>query len=319
MRINRRNRVRIHGDWVPDRNDEYLFYQALVGVWPAESLEASVPERAPDEMIERLAQYMAKATREAKVHTSWIRENAEYGHAVDQFVRGSLGGATAKRFLIWFVPFHRRVARIGMINALAQLVLKLTSPGVPDFYQGSELWDYSLVDPDNRHPVDFPTRQALLDSVLPMVARLEAGGVVASEVDGLIEGWPDGRIKLFITTCGLRFRREHVDLMRHGDYQPLVVEGASAEYLVAFARHDDSGTLVTVAPRLIMSVSRDFSSLPRGLRTWGDTRLVLPPWAQHPRYRHVLTGETVQAGEGHLAVAEILHTCPVGLLWADAR
>jgi (1->4)-alpha-D-glucan 1-alpha-D-glucosylmutase len=105
MRINRRNRVRIHGDWVPDRNDEYLFYQALVGAWPAESLEASVPERAPDEMIDRLAQYMAKAIREAKVHTSWIRQNAEYGGAVDQFVRESLGGQTATRFLIWFVPF----------------------------------------------------------------------------------------------------------------------------------------------------------------------------------------------------------------------
>jgi (1->4)-alpha-D-glucan 1-alpha-D-glucosylmutase len=209
-----------------------------------------VPERAPDEMIERLAQYMAKAIREAKVHTSWIRQNAEYGSGVDQFVRESLGGQTAKRFLIWFVPFQRRVARISMINALAQLVLKLTSPGVPDFYQGSERWDFSLVDPDNRHPVDFPTLQALLDSVLPVVARLEAGGLVASEVDGLLEGWPDGRIKLFITTCGLRFRREHSDLMREGDYQPLVVEGASAEYLVAFARHDGSGTLVTVAPRL---------------------------------------------------------------------
>jgi maltooligosyltrehalose synthase len=98
-----------------------------------------------------------------------------------------------------------------------------------------------------------------------------------------------------------------------------VVEGASAEYLVAFARHDDSGTLVTVAPRLIMSVSRDFSSLPRGPRTWGDTRLLLPPWARHPRYRHVLTGETVEPGEGHLPVAEILRTCPVGLLWATAR
>jgi (1->4)-alpha-D-glucan 1-alpha-D-glucosylmutase len=319
MRINRRNRVRIDGDWVPDRNDEYLFYQALVGAWPAESLEDSVPERAPDEMIERLAQYMAKAIREAKVHTSWIRQNAEYGRGVDQFVRGSLGGQTAKRFLIWFVPFQRRVARIGMINALAQLVLKLTSPGVPDFYQGSELWDFSLVDPDNRQPVDFATRQTLLDSLLPMVARLEAGSVVASEVDGLIEGWPDGRLKLFITTCGLRFRRAHGDLMLQGDYQPLVVEGASAEYLVAFARHDDSGTLVTVVPRLIMSVSRDFSSLPRGPRTWRDTRLLLPPWARHPCYRHVLTGETVPAGEGHLPVAEILHTCPVGLLWAPAR
>jgi (1->4)-alpha-D-glucan 1-alpha-D-glucosylmutase len=107
--------------------------------------------------------------------------------------------------------------------------------------------------------------------------------------------------------------------MRHGDYQPLVVEGASAEYLVAFARHDDSGTLITVAPRLIMSVSRDFSSLPRSSRTWGDTRLLLPPWARQPRYRHVLTGETVEPGEGHLPVAEILRTCPVGLLWAAVR
>jgi (1->4)-alpha-D-glucan 1-alpha-D-glucosylmutase len=316
MRINGRNRAKIHGAWVPDRNDEYLFYQALLGAWPAEAAEMPVPERAPEGLIERLALYMAKAVREAKVHTSWIHQNEEYDRAVDHFVRRSLAGPAAKRFLLWFVPFQRRVARIGMVNGLAQLVLKLTSPGVPDFYQGSELWDFSLVDPDNRRPVDFAARQALLAPLLTVLARLDAGETVEKEVKELIDEWTDGRIKLFVTTCGLRFRRMHTDLMLNGDYQPLDAEGSGADHLVAFARRDQSGTLVTIVPRLVMSLARDGSALPRGGRTWGTTSVVLPPEAGQLPYRHMLTGETLHATAGRVAVAEIFRTLPVGLLWA---
>lgn len=163
MRINGRNRTKVEGAWAPDRNDEYLLYQPLVGAWPAEAAPAPIPSRAEHGLVERVAEYMQKAFREAKVHTSWIHEQPEYGRAVARFVERTLAGRTAARFLASFVPFQRQIAQIGMLNSLAQLVLKLASPGVPDFYQGSELWDLSLVDPDNRRPVDYARRKVLLE------------------------------------------------------------------------------------------------------------------------------------------------------------
>jgi len=318
MRVNNRNRTKIHGAWAPDRNDEYLCYQALLGAWPAEEVLAPVPERASEDMADRLASYVQKAAREAKVHTSWIHEDEEYGRAVGQFVRRTLTGRTAARFLAAFVPFERRIARAGMVNSLAQLVLKLASPGVPDFYQGTELWDLSLVDPDNRRPVDFAARQALLESLRPAIDRAEAGTDAADDVAALFERWSDGAIKLFVTTCGLRFRREHAGLLLSGDYSALEPEGPAADHLVAFARHDSSGTLLAIVPRLVMSLPTDNRSLPRGPDTWAETRILLPPWAGSVRYRHLLTGETVEATESHLPAAAVFRTSPVALLWADA-
>ena len=176
-----------------------------------------MPERAPDDLVDWLASYVQKAAREAKVHTSWIHENEEYGRAVGQLVRRTLTGHTAPRFMAAFVPFQRRVAQAGMVNSLAQLVLKLASPGVPDFYQGTELWDLSLVDPDNRRPVDFTARQALLDGLGPTIDRLETGRGATDDVADLLERWSDGAIKLFVTACGLRFRREHAGLLLSGE------------------------------------------------------------------------------------------------------
>jgi (1->4)-alpha-D-glucan 1-alpha-D-glucosylmutase len=319
MRINSRNRTRVQGAWVPDRNDEYLFYQALLGTWPAEAASTPVPEHASEDLVGRLASYMTKAVREAKVHTSWIHENEEYGHAVERFVNRTLTGRTAARFLPSFVPFQRRVAHTGMVNSLAQLVLKLASPGVPDFYQGTELWDLSLVDPDSRRAVDFARRQTLLDGLRPLIARLEAGEVIDREVSALIDSWVDARIKLFITTCGLHFRREHPDLLLQGAYQPLDVEGSSADHIVAFARHDASGVLLAIVPRLIVSLARDSRSLPLGSRAWGTTRVLLPPGTDAARFRHLLTGEAVHVTTDHLPAAAIFRTCPVGLMWAEAR
>jgi (1->4)-alpha-D-glucan 1-alpha-D-glucosylmutase len=319
MRINSRNRTKVQRGWAPDRNEEYLFYQALLGTWPAETASTPVPEQASKDLAGRLASYMTKAVREAKVHTSWIHENEEYGRAVEHFVSRTLTGRTAGRFLASFVPFQRRVAHMGMVNSLAQLVLKLTSPGVPDFYQGTELWDLSLVDPDNRRAVDFDTRQTLLEALRPLIGRLEAGEVVDREVSELIDSWVDARIKLFITTCGLHFRRAHADLLLQGAYQPLEVEGSLPDHIVAFARHDASGTLLAIVPRLIVPLARDSRSLPLGSGTWGTTRVLLPPGTDAAHFRHLLTGETVHAMTGHLPAAAVFRTCPVGLMWADTR
>jgi (1->4)-alpha-D-glucan 1-alpha-D-glucosylmutase len=317
MRINRWNRARINGASAPDRNDEYLFYQALLGTWPAEAASMAVPERASQDLVGRLAAYMGKAVREAKVHTSWIHVNEEYGRAVEQFVSHTLTGRTAPRFLASFVPFQRRVAHAGMVNSLAQLVLKLASPGVPDFYQGTEFWDLSLVDPDNRRAVDFAARQAILNELGPVIARLEAGETVAREVRELIDSWFDGRIKLFVTTCGLRFRREHADLLLKGSYQPLEAEGSSAANIVGFARHHATGTLLTTVPRLIMSLATDGHSPPRDSHAWASTRILLPRRCGAARYRNILTGETVQPSEGCLPAEAVFRTSPVALIWAQ--
>ena len=319
MRVNNRHRTKIHGAWAPDRNDEYLFYQALLGMWPAEAAAAPVPERAPGDLVDRLASYVQKAAREAKVHTSWIHEDQEYDRAVGQFVSRTLTGATTPRFLAAFVPFQRRVAQAGMVNSLAQLVLKLASPGVPDFYQGTELWDLSLVDPDNRRPVDFAARQALLDGLRPITDQLEAGREAAREVTDLLERWSNGAIKLLVTTCGLRFRREHAGLLLSSTYQPLESEGPAADHLVAFARHDESGTLLALVPRFVASLVSEHRPRPLGPETWASTRILLPEGIGAASYRHLLTGETVEATESHLPAAAVFHTSPVALLWAEAR
>jgi (1->4)-alpha-D-glucan 1-alpha-D-glucosylmutase len=262
---------------------------------------------------------MTKAVREAKVHTSWIHENEEYRRAVEHFVGRTLTGRTAARFLASFLPLQRRVAHTGMVNSLAQLVLKLASPGVPDFYQGTELWDLSLVDPDNRRAVDFAARQRLLDGSRSLIDRLRAGDVIDREISELLDSWGDARIKLFITTCGLEFRREHADLLLKGEYQPLQVEGPAADHIVAFARRDASGILLVLVPRLVVSLVGDDRSLPLGSDAWGTTRVLVPPWADGEHFHHLLTGETLRVTTGQLPAAAIFRTSPVGLMWADAR
>jgi (1->4)-alpha-D-glucan 1-alpha-D-glucosylmutase len=264
---------------------------------------------------------MDKAAREAKVHTSWIDENPEYSKALSRFVKETLAGQTARRFLASFVPFQRRVAQVGMVNSLSQLVLKLASPGVADFYQGTELWDLSLVDPDNRRAVDFAARRRLLASVRPILDLVQLENTAEHEVQDLLTHWTDGRIKLLFTACGMRFRRQYPALMLHGAYTPLEVRGERADHLVAFARHDDSGTLLVVAPRLVVPLVTDERPLPVGADVWAATQIVLTPATRAVRYRHVVTGEWCETprGSSSLPVASALGICPVALLWADAR
>jgi (1->4)-alpha-D-glucan 1-alpha-D-glucosylmutase len=278
-------------------------------------------DRAGADLTERLAAYMDKAAREAKVHTSWIEENPEYSKALVRFVKETLAGKTARRFLASFVPFQRRVTHVGMVNSLSQLALKLASPGVPDFYQGTELWDLSLVDPDNRRAVDFPARRHLLAELRPVLDRLEHEVTIGREVQDLFTHWTDGRIKLLITTCGMRFRRQHRALMLHGAYTPLDLDGERANHVVAFARHDDSGTLLVVAPRLVVPLVTEERPLPVGPDVWAATQIVLPPSTRAARYRHVITGEWCEttSDRSSLPIASALGTCPVAWLWAPAR
>ena len=316
MRLNRAHRTLVDGEPAPDRNDEYRLYQALVGAWPAEC--STSPPRAASELADRLQAYMLKAVRESKVYTSWITPNDAYEDALRQFVDRVLRGAPADRFLRSMLPFQRRIAELGVVNSLAQTTLKVGSPGVPDFYQGTDLWELSLVDPDNRRPVDFSKRQEFLDDVL---ATLNAEPAERSNrMTGYLRSWPDGRIKLAVAAAGLRLRREHPDLFLKGRYIPLQAQSVVDGSMVAFARALDDAVAVFVAPRLCAALPREGAIVPLGADCWKTSRVLLPPDLASRTYRHVLTGAevrpTVTGSEAWLFAGQIFETVPVGMLVA---
>jgi (1->4)-alpha-D-glucan 1-alpha-D-glucosylmutase len=313
MRLNGTHRTLVDGEPAPDRNDEYRFYQALVGVWPLDlSTETTA---APGEFVERLQKYMLKAVRESKVHTSWITQNEAYESALRKFIDRVLAGPGAARFFRAILPFQRRIAELGLVNSLAQTVLKLGSPGVPDFYQGTELWELSLVDPDNRRPVDFEKRGELLTGVLETLDA-EAPQSLARTSEYL-QSWPDGRIKLAITAAGLRMRRERPDLFLAGRYLPLETQSVVEASIVAFARVLDDRVAIFVAPRLCARLARDGAVAPLG-PAWKTSRVLLPPELASRTYRNVLTGAelgpTTTATESWLFAGQIFETLPVGVL-----
>jgi (1->4)-alpha-D-glucan 1-alpha-D-glucosylmutase len=316
-KINLANRMIVDGERAPDRNDEYLFYQTLLAAWPP---RFETKTMSPDALlVSRLSDYMLKAAREAKVHTSWITENPAYEAAVMRFVERTLNGPSTPRFLAAFLPFQTRIARLGMVNSLSQVVLKVVSPGVPDFYQGTELWDLSLVDPDNRRAVDYVTRRQMLASLGPFLrAPQEPSRARTDAVREMLAHWGDGRIKLFLTATALRLRRACAALFLHGSYEPLEAEGARAQHVVALARRHGPDTVIAVVPRLLTSVTTTTHSIPTGSESWGETRLRLPPDPPHRAYCNLFTGETVEAAGARagrtLDLAAILRTCPVALL-----
>ena len=318
-RINTANRAVIEGERAPDRNDEYLFYQTLLGVWPPGADPATVGRDKL--LLKRLHTYMLKAVREAKVHTSWMTQNPAYETAVSRFIDRSLTGPTADRFLSAFHPFQARVAHLGMVNALSQLILKVASPGVPDFYQGSELWDLSLVDPDNRRPTDFEVRLEFLDAIAPLLGEPTSGDAERAHdeaVGEMLAHWEDGRIKLMVTASALRLRRDHAAVFLQGTYASLEAEGESADHVVTIVRRHHQVAVVAVVPRLLVPLTSATRSLPVGVETWGNTRLVLPAELSTRVYRNALTGEVlrpeIDADRGALPLAAVLKTCPVALL-----
>ena len=323
QRLTSAARRRLPAGWAPDGNDVYRFYQTLIGCWPAEALGL---DEAPAELVARLQQYMIKATREAKRHTSWVTENRAYESAVEHFIARVLSGPAAARFLRAFDPLARRVMGLGAIYSLAQLGLKIGSPGVPDFYQGTELWTLTLVDPDNRRPVDFDARTAMLDALEPLLAGIDAPDPtaarpdIAAEAAELAANWADGRVKLFMTAAGLRLRRAHPDLFLAGEYLPLDSDMPGPAGVVAFARRRDRRTVVVVVPRLIAGVIPDLAAGPAQPATWGDARLWLPAELADLELLDIFTGARHRStrapdGRASLPLAELLGTLPVSLLW----
>lgn len=309
-RINRGRKRKVDGQVAPSRNDEYLLYQTLVGAWPQEELTDDGLTRFAD----RIDVYMRKAMREAKVHTSWRNPNEDYEAAASAFIRALLANRAHNLFLGDFIPFQQRVARYGMLNSLAQTLFKLTVPGVPDFYQGNEVWDFSLVDPDNRRPVDYGRRRALLSEIKTQFAGPEDTWAAAARA--LLERQADGRTKLYIIWRLLGLRRDYPNLFRHGRYQALPADGPHAEHLCAYARLDDAHAAIVVAPRWFAHLEPG-EALPLGDNVWGEDTIdvsSLPPGT----YRNALTGETVTAeergGAMQLPVRRVLAAFPVAAL-----
>lgn len=305
-RMNRSKRRTVDDQPAPSRNDEYLLYQTLVGTWPLEQLD----EHGLAQLCERIEAYMLKAVREAKVHTSWISPNADYEAGVTAFVRALLAPGR-NLFLENFRAFQQRIAHHGLLNSLSQALLKFTSPGMPDTYQGTELWDFSLVDPDNRRPVDYQRRMRLLGE---LEAQLPAPGAQrAAWVRGLFDTLEDGRIKLYLTWKALMLRRARAQAFREGEYVPLAVEGARSDHLCSFARRHRDWFALVVVPRWYARLG---VAVPIAA-AWNDT-WVEAPWSDGEHVcRNVLTGETVRThtrnGKCWFAAAELLASVPLGL------
>ena len=302
-RINSSARTRVQDEYAPDRSDEYIYYQALLGAWPADQDE---PNR---EFVDRMKQYLAKATKEKKIHTSWITPSPDYDAAISEFIESTLVGTRAKPFLAQFMPFQKRVAELGMVNSLSQLTLKLSAPGVPDIFQGSELWDLNLVDPDNRRPVDFTLRQNMLGEMSEKLANASPCCAKLNLATQLFADWKTGAVKLFLTAQGLQLRKRQADVFLRGSYQPLVTSGTFASNIVAFARRFQDSAVIAVAPRLITGITGFDSGLPVGA-TWGDTELDLGELSSLP-LRNVFTGQQCR---GCIRIQELFNTFPVALL-----
>ena len=283
-----------------DRNDEYLLYQTLLGAWP---IGLDQPD---DEFRDRILAYMDKAIREAQVNTSWTNPNEAYDAATTQFIRAILDPKQSREFLDDFAAMRSRVCRVGIFTSLAQQLLKLTAPGVPDIYQGTELWDFSLVDPDNRRPVDYPVRIRQLRALgrRKSTPRLAEDLTVAAE---------DGRIKLYLTATALAFRAEQADLFARGSYQPLDTAGERAGNVFAFARELDGRQIVVIVPRLVDSLLRGGANAPIGSDVWGNTMVHLPEPDGEVRYRDLFTGTEI-AAQDSIGVADALAHFPVAYL-----
>jgi (1->4)-alpha-D-glucan 1-alpha-D-glucosylmutase len=309
-RWNKRKKTKLDGDLAPGRNDEYLLYQTLLGTWPFEPPGGAALET----YISRIQHYMTKAMREAKTRTSWIAPNEAYERATHEFIASILGNEPLSAFRTDFEPFAARISRLGMWNSLSQTLLKLTSPGVPDTYQGMEQWEFTLVDPDNRQPVDYAGRQQTLQE---LDRRAAAGNELATLADDLVSHAEDGRIKLFLTATTLRLRCAMPALFTTGDYIPLEIRGTGSQHVCAFARLSGDRACVVVVPRLVGTLIGSSDAAPVGSDIWKDTTIQLPPRIAPLHWRDVFTGQAQSAcASGELAMSDVLKQFPVSLLVA---
>ena len=310
--MNRARKVQIaDGRLVPDNNEEYLLYQTIVGAMPMHM--ESGQERA--EFIQRIQQYMEKAVQEAKVNLSWLDPNPTYVNAVKEFVARIFSPAQRGKSNLFYESLQKflPVAKyFGAINSLTQVFLKLTCPGVPDVYQGQELWDFSLVDPDNRRPVDFSLRLRLLDALGQQ--HHSRNGNLLADLGDMLRHYQDGRIKLWLTQALLRVRQDRPALFKNGAYIPLLGEGSKAEHVIAYARSLAGESILAAVPRLAFTLMRGAEAPPIGA-LWGDTLLHIGPEFARSELRNLLTGERVPVRDGSVVLcSDLFAHLPFALL-----
>jgi (1->4)-alpha-D-glucan 1-alpha-D-glucosylmutase len=305
-KINHGKKIKIKGQEAPDRNDEHFLYQTLIGSYP-------VSETGHTEFLPRLCAYLVKAVREAKMHTEWLKPDLAYEQAFTNFVTSLLVPADSNRFLSQFAPVAKKIAHCGMYNSLGQTLLKITVPGVADFYQGTELWDLSFVDPDNRRQVDFAKRAQLLDNLKH--SETEDRPELLRD---LRQNWHDGRIKFYLTYKLNNFRRAYPEIMIDGDYLPLDVSGELGDRVCAFARRSGSAWAVAVTPRLIGAAVFN-GAVPLGGVFWRSTAVHLPKDAP-AQWVNIVTGrhtEALAVGTGKVLPLQVaLKEFPVALLFS---
>ena len=303
-RLNARRKRKIRGQTIPDRNDEYFLYQTLVGAFPVDG-------DLDPEFVERIKAYVIKAVREAKVHTAWLKPDTTYENAYLAFVEAILSLSGKNRFLNEFLPFQRRIAHYGMFNSLAQVLIKMTARGVPDFYQGTELWDLTLVDPDNRRPVDFQKRRVALTEIRERLNHDRRG-----LVRDLLDTMKDGRIKLFVIHQALHLRNAHGRLFQKGAYVPLEAKGRYSHHVIAFARTYKGQWVITIVPRFLTTLIEE-GEYPLGRSLWSDTHLSLTETGCG-LWRNILTNQRLRCA-GKAFVGDTLEHLPVALLISEEK
>jgi (1->4)-alpha-D-glucan 1-alpha-D-glucosylmutase len=294
----------VQGEIAPDRNEEIFVYQTLVGGWPLHDKE--LPG-----FRTRLREYVFKAGREAKVHTRWTQPNPEREKVLDEFVAAITRSGTRNRFLDDFLDFHKTISYFGMLNGLAQTLIKLTVPGVPDVYQGCELWDFRLVDPDNRRPVDYKRREKFLAEI-----EEESHGSPARFISDLLLNWRDGRVKLYLTWKILNLRRRNSSLFLDGEFLPLKTAGKRSHNLIAYARRYKDDWVIVAAPKWLAHEQAPMNQN-RMTAFWRNTKILLPKGSPQ-RYENILAGGILPAkhsrGRASLRVSELMGDFPVGCL-----
>jgi len=294
--LNRKWKRTIDEAQAPDPNEEYLLYQTLLGTWPVNT-HSQAEQTASAEYVARIQAYMAKALNEAKLNTSWIRPNEDWLGAMRDFVAKILETSSKNKFLPNFFPVVEEIARLGAINSLTQTLLRLTSPGVPDIYQGNEIWDFSLVDPDNRRPVDYRHRREMLATI------------GKAKPEELLQNWPDGRIKMFLTQRVLQFRREHADLFQCGNYLPLRASGNLADCCISFGRQWHDEWIVVIAPR----VSSRIGFPPVGER-WKNTVVDFPESISLDHAHELLTCCELRHEGRRVSIADVVSILPFAVI-----
>jgi (1->4)-alpha-D-glucan 1-alpha-D-glucosylmutase len=286
---------------IPTKNEEYFLYQTLLGTLPFDY------KKNWTDFTERMKRYIIKASREAKISTEWITPDIKYEQAYIKFLEEILTLRDDNEFLTDFLKFQKKIAKLAVFNSLSQTLLKITSPGVPDFYQGTEFWNLTLVDPDNRDKINFAKRKAALKYIKSKTDKK------TKLIEELLNNSGDGRIKLFLIYTSLKTRNENTDIFAHGKYISFKCAGECKNNIVAFKREYENKKIMVIASRFFGELIKDYNQVPAGEKVWQNTFVNLPAKDCGLHFRDVFTNQTIVT-EQKFHIKNILTKFPVALL-----